>query len=206
MGCVGGSYIIDWNGQGLDLARLTDKRQFAFVDGLSELFYTPAPLSPSAPQTTPTTSGPAPSRTVLPVRSQPGPVPARGGPQPAAAPTRPTPNNPNQRVQQQSRGPGPVKRLHLTGTGVQALDALENDISSVIKQLKTPVTPGVGEEDEEPEILLIVDQPDLLLAATGPAKGIGATEMGEWIMGLQQVCLCLSLFPLLYCLQCRGVG
>lgn len=58
----------------------------------------------------------------------------------------------------------------------------------MIKQLKTPVTPG-HEGEEEPEILLIVDQPDLLLAATGPAKGIGATEMGEWIMGLQQVCL-----------------
>ncbi|PLB39246.1 uncharacterized protein BDW47DRAFT_14034 [Aspergillus candidus] len=165
---------------GLDLARLTDKRQFAFVDGLSELFYTP---TPSSQTTTSTTPGPAPSRTVLPVRSQPGPVPARGGPQPA--PARPTPANPHQQVQQQPRGAGPVKRLHLTGTGVQALDALENDISTVIKQLKTPVTPG-HEGEEEPEILLIVDQPDLLLAATGPAKGIGATEMGEWIMGLQQ--------------------
>ena len=37
-------------------------------------------------------------------------------------------------------------------------------------------------------MLLIVDQPDFLLAATGPSKGIGTTEMNEWIMGLQQVC------------------
>lgn len=38
-------------------------------------------------------------------------------------------------------------------------------------------------------MLLIVDQPDFLLAATGPSKGIGTTEMNEWIMGLQQVCV-----------------
>lgn len=36
-------------------------------------------------------------------------------------------------------------------------------------------------------MILIIDQPDLLLAATGASKGIGATEMMEWVMGLQQV-------------------
>jgi elongator complex protein 6 len=80
-----------------------------------------------------------------------------------------------------------VKRLHLSGNGTAALDALERDITTVIKQLKT-TTPG---EAEEPEVLLIIDQPDLLLAATGPSKGIGATEMVEWVMGLQQVCAAL---------------
>lgn len=44
---------------------------------------------------------------------------------------------------------------------------------------------------ESGELLLIVDQPDLLLASTGPSMGIGATEMAEWITALQQVRLML---------------
>lgn len=62
---------------------------------------------------------------------------------------------------------------------------LEKDIAAVINDLKTSTS---GDEQEEPEVLLIIDQPDLLLAATGPSRGIGATEMGDWVMGLQQVC------------------
>lgn len=46
---------------------------------------------------------------------------------------------------------------------------------------------------EESDVLLIIDQPDLLLAATGPNRGIGATEMGEWVLGLQEVCCLLIL-------------
>lgn len=53
----------------------------------------------------------------------------------------------------------------------------------MVKQLQAEGT----EEGEESEVLLIVDQPDLLLAATGPSRGIGATEMSDWMMGLQQV-------------------
>jgi elongator complex protein 6 len=53
----------------------------------------------------------------------------------------------------------------------------------VIEQLKTSKDGDEG----EPEVLLVIDQPDMLLAATGPNKGIGATEMGEWVMGLQEV-------------------
>jgi elongator complex protein 6 len=79
-----------------------------------------------------------------------------------------------------------VKRLHFSGNGIAALDALEKDVTTVIDQLKAP---RPGEDGEESEVLLVVDQPDLLLAATGPSKGIGATEMAEWIMGLQQVLL-----------------
>lgn len=71
-------------------------------------------------------------------------------------------------------------RLHFSGTGIAALDGLEKDIVNVIEQLKSA-------RDEESEVVLIVDQPDLLLAATGPSRGIGSTEMMEWIMGLQQV-------------------
>jgi len=81
-------------------------------------------------------------------------------------------------------GPGPAKRLHLMGQGAAALDALEKDISDVTSQVKAT---GAGNDGEEAEVLLIVDQPDLLLAATGRSKGIGATEMGEWVTGLQQV-------------------
>ncbi|EAU30877.1 conserved hypothetical protein [Aspergillus terreus NIH2624] len=168
---------------GLDLARLTDKRQFAFVDGLSELFSPPAatPSSPSPAQ--PTHTATVPARTVLPVRSQPGPIPARG-PQPAPArPSNPTPSPSPAQTTTVTREIGPVKRLHLTGTGTAALDALERDIVVTIQQLKTATTAAATETDE---VLLIVDQPDLLLAATGPSKGIGATEMGEWMMGLQQ--------------------
>ena len=156
----------------MDLARLTDKRQFAFVDGLSELFYNPTTAT-TAPQ--PTFPGIAAPRTVLPVRSQPSPISART--------PHPVPRPGNGSTNPASREIGPVKRLHLSGNGTAALDNLERDIVTVIKQLKAP-TPG---EVEEPEVLLIVDQPDLLLAATGPSRGIGATEMGDWVMGLQQV-------------------
>lgn len=117
-------------------------------------------------------------RTVLPLRSQPGPIPTRG-PQPAARPVAAPPNPPT------SREVGPVKRLHLSGNGNAALDALEKDIAAVINDLKSSTS---GDEQEEPEVLLVLDQPDLLLAATGPSRGIGATEMGDWVMGLQQVC------------------
>lgn len=72
----------------------------------------------------------------------------------------------------------------MTGHGTAALDALEKDIQDVVGQLKTTTT----DDGEDSEVLLIVDQPDFLLAATGPSKGIGTTEMNEWIMGLQQVC------------------
>jgi elongator complex protein 6 len=75
---------------------------------------------------------------------------------------------------------GIAKKLHFTGRGLASLDALENDISSVIEQQKSSMEDG-------DELLLIIDQPDLLLAATGPSMGIGATEMAEWITGLQQV-------------------
>ncbi|GLB10244.1 hypothetical protein AtubIFM57258_006646 [Aspergillus tubingensis] len=161
---------------GLDLARLTDKRQFAFVDGLSELFAAPSATLTQTPTIQPSPRGTVPPRTVLPLRSQPGPVPARG-PQPAARPVAAPPNPPT------SREVGPVKRLHLSGNGNAALDVLEKDIAAVINDLKTSTS---GDEQEEPEVLLIIDQPDLLLAATGPNRGIGATEMGDWVMGLQQ--------------------
>ncbi|KAL4863774.1 hypothetical protein BDV12DRAFT_22177 [Aspergillus spectabilis] len=160
---------------GLDLARLTEKRQFAFVDGLSELF-----SSPTAPTSPPPASSHSPHRTTLPIRSQPGISPA--GSARLRQPAQP-PASVDGSYSQTARESGSVKQLHFSGNGVAAIDALEKDITTVINQLKES-TPD--EDGEGSEILLVIDQPDLLLAATGPSKGIGATEMGEWIMGLQQ--------------------
>jgi elongator complex protein 6 len=79
------------------------------------------------------------------------------------------------------REPGAVKKLRFTGHGIAALDAMEKDIISEINRQKSSMT-------ESDEMLLIIDQPDFLLAATGASMGIGATEMAEWVTGLQQVC------------------
>ncbi|RDW86202.1 uncharacterized protein DSM5745_02844 [Aspergillus mulundensis] len=157
---------------GLDLARLTERREFAFVDGLSELFCGPTASAPSRAPSQHLASGPTP-RTTLPTRPHPGITSLRQPPPPSAGSDGPP---------QITKDAGQVKRLRLSGNGAAALDALERDITAVIKQLKAS---GLG-EDEESEVSLIVDQPDLLLAATGPSKGIGATEMAEWIIGLQQ--------------------
>ncbi|PYI27599.1 hypothetical protein BP00DRAFT_379184 [Aspergillus indologenus CBS 114.80] len=184
---------------GLDLARLTDKRQFAFVDGLSELFSgprtTPTTTTTTTTQTTPPSlvpsprGGPVPQRTILPSRSAPGPIPARGpqparGPAAVAAPAPLTPSAPSA-PPASSREIGPVKRLHLSGKGPAALDRLEKDIAAVVAHLSGRAT-ATAEGEDDSEVLLVLDQPDLLLAATGPGQGIGATEMTEWVMGLQQ--------------------
>lgn len=112
-------------------------------------------------------------RTALPIRSHSGAVPGRG---PPAAVTAERPGNGSL----PQREPGITKKLHLTGHGIAALDAMEKDIISEINRQKTSMTDG-------DEILLVIDQPDFLLAATGASMGIGATEMAEWVTGLQQV-------------------
>lgn len=76
--------------------------------------------------------------------------------------------------------PGIAKKLHFTGRGLAALDLMEKDIIAIIEQQKSSMEDG-------DELVLILDQPDLLLAATGPNMSIGATEMAEWVTGLQQV-------------------
>ncbi|KAL6237100.1 hypothetical protein BDW75DRAFT_205181 [Aspergillus navahoensis] len=155
---------------GLDLARLTEKQQFAFVDGLSEFFSGPTASAPSSAPSQHLRTGATP-RTTLPIRPHPGLAPLRL-PSPAAGVDDPA------RIAKET---GPVKRLHLSGNGIAALDALEKDVTTAIDQLK-----ALRSGEEVSEVLLVVDQPDLLLAATGPSKGIGATEVAEWIMGLQQ--------------------
>ncbi|CAG8373386.1 unnamed protein product [Penicillium salamii] len=151
---------------GLDLTRLAEKHQFAFIDGLSELFYAQS----LAPPTSSLGLGSSP-RTTLPMRGPPGAVPGRA-PQPTA-PVGPVGNSASKQE------PGIAKKLHFSGRGLASLDAMEKDIASVIEQQKTQM-------EEGDELVLIIDQPDLLLATTGPSMGIGATEMSEWISGLQQ--------------------
>lgn len=75
-----------------------------------------------------------------------------------------------------------TKPLHFSGNGTAPLDGLEKCIATVIEKLKNTK----GNEDES-DVMLILDEPDLLLAATGPSRGIGATEMMEWVSGLEQV-------------------
>ncbi|KAJ5475447.1 hypothetical protein N7539_007734 [Penicillium diatomitis] len=150
---------------GLDLARLRDKRQFVFVDGLSELF-TP---SASAFSTVPVGSA---NHATLPLRNRPTPVPGRGPPAAGSL----------DRSAQDRRVQGDASnsvRLHFRGRGTAALDAIEKDIISELHRQR-------ASSDENEELLLIIDQLDLLLAATGPGLGIGATEMADWVMGLQQ--------------------
>ncbi|KAJ5639516.1 uncharacterized protein N7484_007378 [Penicillium longicatenatum] len=154
---------------GLDLARLSDKKQFAFVDGLSELFCPPQTANVAG---SPPVNAGFPARTTLPLRGPPGDVPGRAPGHAVPAP----------KIDNVARNPaelGIAKKLHFSGRGTAALDALEKDIISVIEQLKAA-------NDESEELLLIIDQPDFLLAATGASMGIGATEMSEWVMGLQQ--------------------
>lgn len=109
------------------------------------------------------------------MRSPPGAVPGRAPPPMAPAVAA----GPGTTIQTRAE-PGIAKKLHFSGRGLASLDALETDISSVIEQQKASM-------EEGDELILIIDQPDLLLAATGPNMGIGATEMAEWITGLQQV-------------------
>ncbi|KAL3471306.1 hypothetical protein BJX99DRAFT_250561 [Aspergillus californicus] len=164
---------------GLDLGRLAEKRQFAFVDGLSELFFSPTGPTQSSPTQPKYPGAGISSRAPLPVRSHPAP---HNGPGRLRQPVAPV-EGVDTSLSQPGKETGPAKRLHLSSNGAVALDGLEMDITSVINQLKTSTA---GEESGESEVLLVVDQPDLLLAATGPSKGIGATEVDELIMGLQQ--------------------
>jgi elongator complex protein 6 len=85
-----------------------------------------------------------------------------------------------------SNGPAPAKRLHFSGRGVTALDDLEKDILAIVEGIRTKKGVNVR-SDGEADVILVIDQPDFLLAATGPDQGIGAAEMIEWVMGMEQV-------------------
>ena len=131
-------YILICNMQGLDLARLSDKGQFAFVDGVSGLF-----------------------------KSSPAVVPD----------VRPPERNPPLAATKTHRG---SKLLHVHTAGMTVLDSLEREIHSIIESLSS----SSSSDNTNTEVLLIIDQPDLLLAAT---EDVGPTEMGTWIMALRRV-------------------
>ena len=136
------------------------------MDGLSELFSAPQSTA-SSPSSSPGIAGSPAARTTLPLR-QPGPVRGRSAPIAASSGNNRPPAS------------GIAKKLHFSGHGVAALDVLEKDITNVIEQLRDPTK-------VDDSLLLIIDQPDLLLAASGLSMGIGASEMTEWVLGLQQV-------------------
>jgi len=144
---------------GLDLARLLNEGRFAFIDGLSELFDLPGAAPPPAPAALQI------ART-LPVRSPQLQVPQ--------IPTSP----------KRSSGDD-IKRLHVRGHGVTALDSLQKEILTIVENVRTQGrTDRTGHQ--KTEILLVIDQPDFLLAAMGTGQGIGASEMQDWLMGLEQ--------------------
>lgn len=65
------------------------------------------------------------------------------------------------------------------------LDGVEKVITSAIADIcKGQETP---EQAGDNDVLLVLDQPDFLLASTGPSMQVGSTEMGELIMGLRRV-------------------
>lgn len=142
------------------------------MDGLSELFsHDPAvPVNTATTNTTTTPSSQAPAATgryPLPQRHA-GTLPVRSAP-----------------VGQPGRAPGASDCKKLRWSNKGGIDAIENDIVSVIEGLKS----GAGDDmAAENDVLLVVDQPDLLLAATGQGMGVGGTEILEMIMGLRQVC------------------
>lgn len=79
------------------------------------------------------------------------------------------------------------RKLQFSGRGVSALDALEKQILSAIRETSQQRATDGDQGQNGSRALLIIDNPDFLLASTGPAYGIGATEMMEWIMELESV-------------------
>lgn len=149
---------------GLDLARLTQQRRFAFVDGLTHLFMPPvesppsaSPAMPQRQQTTPPHPSPLPLRAprTIPLRAPlvPGRQPAPGTPTPAASrptaatttTTTPTPSPPQSQFKLTSPS------LHHTETVIQ----------QAIAHITAP-SPG---KSSPKKVLLVLDNPDLLLAA-----------------------------------------
>lgn len=158
-----------------------DGDRLRFVDGFSGLFDASRQIQqPQQQQQGSIRSGPAMgSARSIPMR---GPASPRAPP-PSSSASGATPSQAKNLTLQQ-------KQLHISGQGITVLNQLENDILSVIQSLPKPdrtnQTDEDGEEDEDDrdDILLILDQPDLILATT---PGIDANDLSEWVMGLQQV-------------------
>lgn len=165
-----------------------DGDKFKYVDGLSGLFdmgggqqqqqqqQQPGPIRTSQ------TGIMAGSGRPIPMRGPAESVTARGPTLPSQT-NLPNVNHSNSTTNNNSSAQRP---LHISGQGIAVLNALERDIISVITSLKK--SSNVSEDEDGDDILLILDQPDFVLAST---PGIEANDMSEWIMGLQQVCLFL---------------
>ncbi|OKL63262.1 hypothetical protein UA08_01934 [Talaromyces atroroseus] len=172
------SFLRDWvfwkaEGKrlGLDLQRFVDADRLRFVDGLTGLFDGQPQQQNSRSAGIPTRpgAGPGSGRT----------IPMRGGPA-ESIPVR-THSTANV-MPTSSTNP---KQLHISSGsgGMPVLNGLENDILSVIKSIVAKGADNQHNKDEEQDVLLIIDQPDFVLAAT---PGIDADDMSDWIMGLQQ--------------------
>lgn len=159
--CYPVSYVLTFRCQGLDLARISNEGNFVFIDGLTELFSVevPSPTSPAG-------SG-------LPA-SQRAPIHHASTRTPTQATARPAASG----AQQRSTEP---QKLHWTRNG--GLRTLENDITSSMTKISTDDS---GHQADS-ETILVIDQPDLLLAATGPSMSAGAAEVSDFIMGLREV-------------------
>ncbi|KAK8185271.1 hypothetical protein HDK77DRAFT_311894 [Phyllosticta capitalensis] len=149
------SFLRDWDfwktearrAAGLDLARLAQQNRFIFVDGLSSLFL------PSEPEDGPsraTTTGPAQApNAALPIRG-PRTVNPRGQPIPTQA-SIPQPKT--------TASPSPI--INLTSA---TLEHLESTLSTAFASISA----------QGRRIHLLVDSPDLLLAATASAASSAA--------------------------------
>lgn len=129
--------------QALDLARLAQQNRFAFVDGLSSLFL-PAEPNASAPGSTTPASSPLPVRTERTITPRSPPQTSQATP----ALSRPTP------ATHISAIPAPT-----FGLTAPTLSHLETTIQKAQARLNPSSTK---------RILLIIDAPDLLLAAADP--------------------------------------
>ncbi|EFR02514.1 hypothetical protein MGYG_05509 [Nannizzia gypsea CBS 118893] len=194
---------------GLDLNKLSKEGKFSFVDGVTYLF-SPSPTQipqsavPGGALASPTRarkssisspSFPLPDRT--PPRApqnargpKPGPISFSGRANPLLA--RPAPPTPPISAAPTAFATPPTSAIndsnHIQNIRMLrwapspgnpgGLDGVEKTISSAIADIC---------KGQENDVLLVLDQPDFLLAATGSSMQVASAEMGELIMGLRRL-------------------
>ena len=83
---------------------------------------------------------------------------------------------------------GNIRTPNMQWVENDGLAQLELDIVNAVNQLKTHSNETQdGSQERDGDVLLIIDQPDFLLSATGPDNGVGPTVMVTWILGLRGV-------------------
>ncbi|EGE05850.1 hypothetical protein TEQG_04859 [Trichophyton equinum CBS 127.97] len=129
---------------------------------------------------------------------KPGPISFSGRANPLLArPAPPTPPissapptafaTPETSARNDNRQSQNIRMLHWAPSAGNSggLDGVEKVITSAIADIcKGQETP---EQISDNDVLLVLDQPDFLLASTGPSMQVGSTEMGELIMGLRRL-------------------